>query len=63
LQPGAPGAASAGWLLVLGLQALPYAAALGCALISGVERAAPRAQLGPRAAGRQEALDVAPPGG
>jgi cellulose synthase/poly-beta-1,6-N-acetylglucosamine synthase-like glycosyltransferase len=63
LHPGAPDAALTGWLLVLGLQALPYAAALGCALLSGVERAAPRAQIGPRPAGRQEAWDAAPPGG
>jgi exo-beta-1,3-glucanase (GH17 family)/cellulose synthase/poly-beta-1,6-N-acetylglucosamine synthase-like glycosyltransferase len=41
LHPAAWGAGRAGWLLILGLQALPYAAALGCAWLSARDERKP----------------------
>ena len=61
LHPAALGAALPGWLLVLSLQALPYAAALGCALLGGAGRPKRRAEPGRRDAAPPEACDVAPP--
>jgi hypothetical protein len=61
LRPPAGGAASAGWIAVLLMQALPYAAALACAGLSPRPRSAPAATPAREASGSlQPAL---PPGG
>ena len=48
LQPLNAGNALAGWILALGLQALPYAAAVACAWLSGLPRPETRSDLAAR---------------
>jgi hypothetical protein len=62
LQPGRADAALPGWLLVLALQAMPYAAALGCALLGRAGAGLSRTQPAARRTAARPAYDVSPPG-
>ena len=62
LQPGQSDPALPGWLLVLVLQAIPYAAALGCALLDRAGSGLGRQPSAARQGAAHAAWDAAPPG-